>query len=163
MAVTTDTFFGNRGTLAIVGIDSANPTTQTMAVLKGVEVNVTFEHVELYGMSSILRADVAKHSAKVEVSIKWAKFDPTLTASTFFPYWVLNPGATTTPSGAIEDTNKEKLFTVTANWLGTGGRKMQIVVNNVYFEGFPMPMPEHDFVVIDMKGYGDSITITNPA
>lgn len=161
MAVTTDTFFANRGTLAVVGV-SANPATQTLAVLKGVEFNVTFEHVELYGMGSILRQDVAKHSAKVEVSVKYAKFDPTLSSSIFFPYWILNPTATTTPSGVIEDTNTEKLFTVTGNWVGTGGMKMQIVAANVYFENFPMPMPEHDFVVLDLKGYGDNVTITNP-
>ena len=40
---------------------------------------------------------------------------------------------------------------------------MQAVVTNVYFENLPMPMPEHDFVVLDFKGYGDAITITNPA
>jgi len=114
-------------------------------------------------MSSILRQDVAKHSAKVEVSLKYAKFDPTITASTFFPYWVLNPSGTANPSGTIEDTNTEKLFTVTTNWLGTGGRKVQAVVSNVYFENFPMPLPEHDFVVLDLKGYGDNITFTNPA
>jgi hypothetical protein len=162
MAVTTDTFFGNRGTLAVVGTN-ASPGSVTVGVLKGVEINVTFEHVELYGMGTILRADAQKHSAKVEVSIKFAKFDPTLTSSTFFPYYILNVTGTTTPSGTIEDTNAEKFFTVTANWVGTGGRKVQAAVSNVYFESFPMPMPENDFVVLDLKGYGDGITFTNPA
>jgi hypothetical protein len=160
MAVTTDTFFGNRGTIAVAG--TTNPATQTLAVTKGVEINVTFEHVELYGMGSIVRQDVAKHTARVEVGIKFAKFDPTVSSSIFFPYWILNPTGTTSPSGTIEDTNVEKTFTVTANWVGTGGRKMQIAVSNVYFENFPMPMPENDFVVLDLKGYGDGVTITNP-
>jgi hypothetical protein len=162
MAVTTDTFFGNRGTIAVVGTN-ASPATQTLAVVKGVEINVTFEHVELYGMSSIARADVAKHTAKVEVSIKFAKFDPTLTSSIFFGHYILDPAGTTSPTGTVVDSNVEKYFEVTTNWLGTGGRKMQAVVHNVYFENLPMPMPEHDFVVLDFKGYGDSITITNPA
>jgi len=161
MAISSDTFFGNRGTLAIAG--TSNPASATLAVLKGVELNVTFEHAELYGMGSILRQDVAKHTAKVEVSLKFAKFDPTITSSTFFPYWILNPSATTSPSGTIEDTNVVKTFTVTTNWVGTGGRKIQAVVTNVYFESFPMPLPENDFVVLDMKGYGDTITFTNPA
>lgn len=162
MAVTTDTFFGNRGTIAVAAA-TGSPATQTLAVVKGVEINVTFEHVELYGMSSILRQDVAKHSAKVEVKIRYAKFDPTLTSSIFFPYYILNPSGTATPSGTIEDTNVEKLFTVTVNLTGTGARKVQAVVSNVYFENFPMPMPEHDFVVLDFTGYGDGITFTNPA
>ena len=161
-APTVDTFFGNRGTLAIVG-SGTNPTSQTLAVLKGVEINTGFEHVELYGMGSILRQDVAKHSAKVEVKIKFAKFAPALASSIFFGWYILNPTGTTTPSGVIEDTNVEKTFTVTANWVGTAGQKMQAAVTNVYFESLPMPMPENDFVVLDLTGYGDNVTFTNPA
>ena len=161
MAATT--FFGNRGTLTVIGSGS-NPASQTLAVLKGVEINVTFEHTELYGMSSILRQDVARHTAKVEISVRYAKFDPTLTSTTHFPYYILNPSATTSPTGTIEDTNTEKTFTITALWTGTDStEKMQIAVSNVYFENFPMPMPENDFVVLDLKGYGDNVTITNPA
>jgi hypothetical protein len=161
MAVTTDTYFGNRGTILIQGTGSTAPTSSTvLAVVKGVEINVTFEHVELYGFGSINRADVAKHTSKIEVKIRWAKFDPSLTTSTFFPYFIMNPSAATSPSGTIEDTNVEKLFKVTAVWTGTGGRTFTAVVDSVYFEGVPFPMPENDFVVMDMSGYGSTITIT---
>lgn len=154
-----DTFFANRATLTVAG--SSNPAVQTMAVLKGVEINVNFEHVELYGMGSIVRQDVARHTAKVEVKIRFAKFDPTLASSTYFPYWVLNPSATTTPSGAIEDTNNEKLFTIVATVTGTGGLIMKATITNVYFESFPMPLPENDFVVMDLTGYGSAIQFAN--
>ena len=168
MATGADTYFGNRGTILVQGTGSSAPTGSTvLAVVKGVEINVTFEHVELYGFGSIMRQDVAKHTAKVEVSIRWAKFDPALTSSTFFPYWIMDPAATGTPSGtalaaiaAAGDTNVEKLFKVTAYWVGTGGRTFTAVVEGVYFEGVPFPMPENDFVVMDMKGYGSLITIT---
>jgi hypothetical protein len=157
-----DTFFGNRGVVTIVGTSpNANPTIQTIAVLKGVEINTNFEHVELYGMGSIVRQDVAKHSAKVEVKIRFAKFDPTVASSTYFPYWVLNPSATTTPSGAIEDTNTEKLFTVVATGNGTGATIMKATVTNVYFENVPMALPENDFVVMDLTGYGSAVTYSN--
>jgi hypothetical protein len=155
-----DTFFGNRGTIAVAGV-TTYPATQTLAVVKGVELNVTFEHVELYGMSSIIRQDAAKHTAKVEVSIKYAKFDPTL-ASAAFPFYILDAtDVDGTVTGTIVDTNIVKLFTVTAVWTGTAGKIMRAVVSNVYFENMPLPMPEHDFVVLDLKGYGDGITITN--
>ena len=169
MATGADTYFGNRGTILVQGTGSnLNPiSTTVLAVVKGVEINVTFEHVELYGFGSIMRADVAKHTAKVEVNIRWAKFDPALTASTFFPYWIMDPSATTAPSGTAlaavagaGDTNLEKLFKVTAYWLGTNGRTFTAIVEGVYFEGVPFPMPENDFVVMDMKGYGSLITIT---
>jgi hypothetical protein len=157
MATSTTTFFGNRGTLAVVGA-SATPASQTLAVLKGVEINVTFEHVELYGMGSILRQDVNKHTAKVEVSIKFAKFDNTL--ANFWPLYILDSTASGAPAGTITDSNVEKLWTITAVWTGTNAQKMTAVVSNVYFENLPIPMPENDYVVLDLKGYGDGITIT---
>lgn len=157
-----DTFFGNRGIVTIVGTTpSANPTVQTIAVLKGVEINVNFEHVELYGMGSIMRQDAARHTAKVEVKIRFAKFDPTVAASTYFPYWILNPSATTTPSGAIEDTNTEKMFTVVCTNTGTGGLVMKATVTGVYFENVPNALPENDFVVMDLTGYGSAVTYAN--
>jgi hypothetical protein len=157
-----DTFFANRAVLTIVGTSSsANPSVQTIAVLKGVEITVNFEHVELYGMGSIVRQDVAKHSAKVEVKIRFAKFDPTVASSTYFPYWILNPTGTTTPSGVIEDTNAEKLFTVVATVTGTGGLVMKATITSVYFENVPMALPENDFVVMDFVGYGSAVTFAN--
>jgi hypothetical protein len=126
-----------------------------------VEINTNFEHVELYGMGSIMRQDVAKHTAKVEVKIRFAKFDPTVASSTYFPYWILNPTATTTPSGAIEDTNAEKLFTVVCTNTGTGGTVMKATVTGVYFENVPNALPENDFVVMDLTGYGSAVTYAN--
>ena len=161
MAATVDTFFGNRGTISVVGSLTTDPKLAALpeiAVVKGVEVNVTFEHVELYGFGTILRADVAKHTAKVEVKLRWARFNPSL--ATFWPYWIMNPTATTPASGSIEDTNIEKMFKVTAVFTGTNGRTMTMVIDNVYFEGIPFPMPENDFVVLDLSGYGSAITIT---
>jgi hypothetical protein len=157
-----ETFFANRAVLTIVGTSSsANPSVQTIAVLKGVEITVNFEHVELYGMGSIVRQDVAKHSARVEVKIRFAKFDPTVASSTYFPYWILNPTGTTTPSGVIEDTNAEKLFTVVATVTGTGGLVMKATITSVYFENVPMALPENDFVVMDFVGYGSAVTFAN--
>lgn len=112
-------------------------------------------------MGSIVRQDVAKHSAKVEVKIRFAKFDPTVASSTYFPYWILNPTGTTTPSGVIEDTNAEKLFTVVATVTGTGATVMKATVTSVYFENVPMALPENDFVVMDFVGYGSAVTFAN--
>ncbi len=78
--MTEYTYFGNRGSITVGG--------ETIAVLKGIEVNVTFEHEELYGMDSILRQDVAKHTAAVEVKISAAKFDPAMGAGTWRSLWL---------------------------------------------------------------------------
>jgi hypothetical protein len=152
-----DTFFGNRAVVTVAG--TSNPTSETVAVAKGIEVTVTFEHVELYGMGSILRQDVARHTAKVDFKLRFAKLDPTL--ANYFMYWQLNPSATTAPTGTIEDTNSVKLFTVTYKQVGTGGAIFDATISNVYFEDFPFPSPENDFVVVELTGHGSGITITN--
>ena len=155
--MTADTFFGNRAVVTVAG--ASNPTVETIAVAKGIEVTVTFEHVELYGFGSIVRQDVARHSMKVDFKLRFAKFDPVL--ANYFMYWQLNPSATATPSGSVEDTNSVKTFTVTYKQIGTGGNIFDASIANVYFEDFPMPSPENDFTVVEVMGHGTNITITN--
>lgn len=151
------TYFGNRGRLYI----GAEP----IAVLKGVEVNVTMEHAELYSQSSILRADVAKHTAKVEVKFKAAKFDPTLAAGLAKIMGNTLKGATTGTATSLTDTNDVALFTVDLYVKGTGevSTYLKISVANVYFEGLPFPAPENDFTVFDITGYGSTVTLTSGA
>jgi len=153
------TFFGNRGKLYIKE-DAGAGTSQPIAVLKGLECTVNFEHVPLYGTDSIIRQDVAKHTAKVEVKIKSAKFDPDITTGTGLAaiYAAVldghHSGATT-----ITDTNDEALFEVRFFPKGTSATAtyMSIIVGNVYFESLPFPMPENEYTVFDLTGVGDNV------
>ncbi len=67
-------FFANYGQLQVASTDGTNVVS--IAAIKGVEMSPEFEHVELYGMEEVTRADVAKHSLKVKVNLKFAKWDP---------------------------------------------------------------------------------------
>lgn len=81
---TPDTFFGNRG---ILTIDAGSPC----AVFKGIEITPKYDVAKLYGGGSIFWADLAKHTFRVEVKIKTAKFDTIV--GTSFMYSMLNPTA----------------------------------------------------------------------
>ena len=148
------TYFGNRGTLTIGG--------ETIAVLKGIEAKATFDIEELYGMDSIIRADVAKHTLAIEVTVSSAKFDPTLAAGIGSIYGLTMLGASTgTEATTFTDTNAVGTFTVEFTAVGTGatyGTKISIA--NVYFESLPFPRPENDFVVFELTGKGSNWTIT---
>jgi len=149
-AATLDVFFGNRG---IITIDAGTHC----AVYKGIEITPKFDVVKLYGGGTILWADVARHSFRVEVKIKTAKFDVGL--STSFMYKILNP--TTPTAGTVLDSNTCGLFTVVATATGTAGQICKQTVTNVYFESIPVGLPENDWWTPEFSGEGQNITFAN--
>jgi len=149
-AATLDVFFGNRG---VITIDAGTHC----AVYKGIEITPKFDVVKLYGGGTILWADVARHSFRVEVKIKTAKFDVGL--STSFMYKILNPSTPT--AGTVQDTNVCGLFTVVATATGTAGQICKQTVTNVYFESIPVGLPENDWWTPEFSGEGQNITFAN--
>lgn len=152
--MTEYTYFGNRGTLTIDG--------ETVAVIKGIEATASYDVEELYGMDSIIRADVAKHTLSVEVSISAAKFDPTLTEGlgNIFGLTMAGDESGTTAS-TFTDTNAVAVFDVVFTARGTGAAyDTQITVTDVYFEGLPFPRPENGFTVFELSGKGSNWTVT---
>ena len=150
MVLSADVFFGNRGTLVLAG-DPAIGGSTTPTVLKNIEINDKYEHTKLFGFGSINRQGVARHNHEVEVKIKFAKFDATTT--TFIGTLLQN-----------SDSITPLLWTVTATAVGdTTTNKLQAEVTHVYFENFPMNLAENDYMVVDLTGYGDAVTYSNPA
>jgi hypothetical protein len=161
--MTERTYFANRAKLYMVNDPDGTPDTDAIAILKGVEITPRFEHQELYGMDSIIRQDVAKHTAKVEVKIKAAKFDNTMTTGLALMMKSILDGD---PSGAatITDTNTVALFDIVAYVKGTGmdaTKYLEITVSDVYFESFPFNLSENDFVVFDLSGVGTNLAIAD--
>jgi len=148
------TYFGNRGTLTIGG--------ETIAVLKGIEAKATYDVEELYGMDSIVRADVAKHTLSVEVTVSSAKFDPTLATGIGSIYGLTMLGAGTGAEvTTFTDTNAVATFSLEFTATGTGATyDTKVSVANVYFDALPFPRPENDFVVFELSGKGSNWTIT---
>ena len=152
------TFFGNRGKLYLVNDPDGTPDSDEIAILKGVEVTVQAEHQELYGMGSIKRQAVARHTAKVEVKIKSAKFDPAMATGLGLAYKSILDGDA---SGAltITDTNTVALFDLRLYAKGTGETNyLKVTVSDVYFPDIPFPLPENDWVVFELSGTGSDVT-----
>lgn len=154
--------FANKGVITIAGT-TTYPTVATIGVVKDVEITVSAEHVNLYGWGSILRQAVAKHSAKVAVKVGYMKIDPAATATAGWQFFILNPTtATATTSGALEDINTVKLFTIIADFVFESGVTLRGTVSNVYFPNFPLKAAEGQWVKCDMTGEGSTVTFTNP-
>lgn len=161
--MTEGTYFANRAKLYLVNDPDGTPDTDAIAVLKGVEVTPKFEHQELYGMDSVLRQDIARHTAKVEVKIKAAKFDNSMATGLGL---ILKAFLDGDSSGAttITDTNDVALFDVIGYFRGShmdAGKYVKITVSDVYFESFPFNLSENDFVVFELSGTGANITIVD--
>lgn len=149
MTAVLDTFFGNRG---IVTIDGASP----VAVFKGIEITPKADVAKLYGGGTIFWADLARHSFRVEVKIKTAKFDVGI--STSFMYKIINP---TSHDGTVGDTNTVATFTVVATATGSLGTICKQTVTNVYFESIPMGLPENDWWTPEFSGEGKTVVFAN--
>lgn len=154
-------WFADSATLTIADEDGNNPTT--VAVLRGVEITPRFEIVELYGMESIKRRAVAKHSMKVDVSVRYAMWNP----DADYIFWsFLNGDFATTATTGVNDSagnrNKNALFKITATIKDTEtlGETLTLVADDVYFESVPFAMTEHEFIQRDLKGTAADFTAT---
>ncbi len=153
--MTQGKFFANAAVIKIAG--------QTVGVAKGCEANVTFEHEELYGMGSIIRQGVSKHTARVEVSVSSAMFDPNLDAGFSKAYGlVLNGG--TSKSTSINDTNRVATMEVSGVFTADDGTtQVEIIIHSVYWESLPFNATENEYVVNELSGFGSQITIAPPS
>lgn len=138
--MTSTTFFANRARATVGG--------NTISVLRGLSIIYNWDVKELYGTDSVNRVDEAKHNLKIEVNIRYSKWDPLIT--TDLGCKILRPTGAT---GEIEDTNTLYLDTVVITALGSAGGTMTHTLTNVYFNGLPYPLPENDFLVRELKGY----------
>jgi len=150
--------FANRGVLTVGGPSGTFPTTETMAVVKDVEITLTAEHVPLYGWGSILRQGVAKHSFKVGVKVGYCKFNPVKTTGWQWSYMSI-PGAA--PTGAMTDSNAVHLFDVTATFTMEDAQVLTLTVTGVFFPELPFKASEGQWIRVDMAGEGSTVVVTN--
>lgn len=156
-------WFANSAALQILPVGGSTPVT--FAVLKGVEMTPKFEIAELYGMESVKRRDVQKYNMKVDVTCKYAMWDPT---NDVIGWSILNGSycqtATTGVNDAAGQRNQVAMFTITATVHDSGNKsKMTLVASNVYFDSLPLSLTENEFIVRDLKGTASDITVTYDA
>lgn len=142
-------WFANNASLNMTGIG-------TVAALKGVTIEPKYETAELYGMEDLRVAARARHSLKVAVSVKYAKWDAT------------NDTVFNTVIGTDFDSatkNIPAMFTMTATFRSmpaTAGETQQTqvyTISDIIFEGVPINMNENEFIVRELSGTGRMATV----
>jgi len=156
MVGTAKTYFANRMTLKI----NDGTADHDLAALHGCEIIPQAEHIEEYGMDSILREDVAKVKFKVDFKVKYAKFNPIVAEWWMMKVW--NPAGA---DGTVANTNEVALFSATGVITdgATVPQKLQAVVSGIYFPSTPIVLAENQYVVLDLSGVGRLVAFSNPA
>ncbi len=142
------TYAGTTGDSKLVG----KLTASTIAVTKGVEITTTFEHEELYGMDSVLRQDVAKHTASIDFKLSYASFNPDPAAA-----WEMDIIKPSGGYGTVGDSNTVYVPYVIINVLDTTTNYEEIMLKNVYFESLPTNLAENDYIVRELTGKASDI------
>jgi hypothetical protein len=155
----TKAWFADSAQLVITSTTGASPVP--VAILQETEFTPSFEHVELYGMESIKRQAVAKHSMKVAVTAKFGAWDP---SADYIMWSILNGAFTTSATTGVNDSganrNQEALFNVMAtvtSWDGVS--KITLTATNVYFTEVPFKLTQHEFIIRDFKGTASDLTV----
>lgn len=146
------------------------PASDTIKVgaVQGIDMSPSFEHVELYGMESVMRLAVAKHSLKVKVSCKYAMWDPAV--DTILNQVMTGGGTTgdftadtTTTTGIDAPANKNAvaLFTMSATIHPADSTTLYytITAHDVYFEGVPFALTQNEFITRDLSGTAKCISL----
>jgi len=160
-------YFANYGVLTMLPT-GGSWTAQTVAVVKDISVGFSAEHVGLWGFGDPHRQAVARHTFKIPVKCKFAKFNPTVNtsgASGFWAFGILSPfGASSGGGGGTSTNNAVQLFTVTAEFysIDGSGPNLLATVSNVYFKNFDLKASEGQWIQIDLDGEGSDVTYTNP-
>ena len=147
-------WFANNASLDFKDKDN---TSLTIAALQGITVEPKYEMVELYGMEDLRRASVARHSLKVNVTVKYAKWDAA--ADTIFNQVVGSDFTSATK-------NVPPMFSLTATFkslpasAGETQQTQTYTVTDIVFDGVPINMNQNEFITREMSGTGRMVTMT---
>ncbi len=148
-------FFAN--TLAVSLFSGA--TEVTVGLIKNVEISVSWENKPLYGMDSIIRADIAKVKMKVDVTARYAKFHGKeiglLLGTTTADKDVYGATATGRTKASVTDSNTSILFDIKGQ-VSNGALLYTVRATNVAFDGVPNVFPEDEWIALELTGEGDN-------
>lgn len=154
-------FFANVGTLTVTPVGVTGATATTVAVIKDIEVDFSAEHVGLWGWGTTKRVAVARHTVKIPVKVGFASFNPDVTTTKWWAWYILHPLGTST-MGDVSTTNTVQLFTIVANWTGSDGSTiLKGTVSEVYFKNLPIKATEGQWMKVDLQGEGSTVSYSN--
>jgi hypothetical protein len=134
----------------------------TLLSLHGWEVLAGWQYEEEYAQDSTFREGVARHHFKVDVNATYGRFLPDSTK--WLATLIMAPSGRL-GSGKVEDTSEVALFQfigLATKFNGNAlSKPMRIVVDEVYFENWNMPVQENKFIHVPLKGHGRTVFYDN--
>ena len=134
-----------------------NGTSLTIAALQGITVEPKYEMVELYGMEDLRRAAVARHSLKVNVTVKYAKWDAA--ADTIFNQVVGSDFTSATKNVPPMFSLTESFKSLPAS-AGETQQTQTYTVSDIVFDGVPINMNQNEFITREMSGTGRMVEMS---
>ena len=134
-----------------------------VAAIHGWSFTLSWDVNDLYGSASIFKIASARYNQKVEVKLKYAKFDP---SSSFLADSIKGDATSGDSKGSIYDTSKMKRFDIVGTVDaftedgGDVGSDLTATISDVYLDGIPFAMQELEWVALDLTGIGTQVEIT---
>lgn len=153
-------WFANSGTIYL-SVSGLAGGSATVGAIRNITIEPTFEEVPLYGIESVKRLDVAKHSMKVKVKAKYAMWD----ADADFIGWSwLNGAATNAATTSVNDGVNNRSTVATFNIAmkiinATRNATCWATAVGVYFTSLPFELVENTWVTRDIEGEAEDFTM----
>jgi len=159
--MTSRTYFGNRAVVTL-SVKGGTETKQLVVQDFSAELNMSIE--DLYGLGSIVRQDVARHSAKVDVSFKVFKVDP-LSGTEDLDKIITGGGSGTAGelSSGVNDTSKLTLYTMKVYLDADAQSCLTAIIDDVVFDKFPVSGDDKSWIGFEFTGTGASFKIAETA
>jgi len=149
----------------------------TIGAVSGWNFNISWERNDKYSSDSIFMRATARYRQKVEVKLKYAAIDPTVSEGTWWAFESLRGGGDTgvdkngdaVDMGSIADTSKLTFFDIvgTVEPFNTSGTttyaNITATAADCYLDGFPFEVKENEWMFVDATAYAADIVFTNPA
>lgn len=155
------TYFGNRAAVSLA-LKGGTEVKQLVVQDFSAEFNVSIE--DLYGLGSIVRQDVARHSGKVDVSFKVFKVDP-LSGTENLSKIITGAGTSTAGeiSSGVNDTSKVQFYTMKVYLDSDETTTLTAVIDDVVFDKFPVGGDDKSWIGFEFSGTGASFKLVEAA
>jgi len=159
--MTSRTYFGNR---AVVTLTPSGGTETKQLVVQDFSAELNMSIEDLYGLGSIVRQDVARHSAKIDVSFKVFKVDP-LSGTDSLSKIITGGGVDTAGALAtgVNDTSKVETYTMKVYLDADATTCLTATIGGVVFDKFPVSGDDKSWIGFEFSGTGASFKIEETA
>lgn len=164
MASNTRTFFGNRAAIYLYAQGGSVALADELLIVKDFKAEWTSELTPLYGNGSTARQDIARHTAKVDISFKFHKMDISPADSKLASVIASPVSTTVTFESGNGDTSEPVVFdmaVVLDSDESTASNNLKATIYDVAFTNFPISFSDTEWVGFEFTGEGAGILLEN--